>query len=423
MKYRVIKKEQQLESNWSGGKTYELAIFPEGAKYLDRDFLWRLSTANSDREESSFTKLPDYDRILMVLEGDVVLAHGEQRSAHLQPLEQDQFDGAVKTKCFGKLIRDYNLIYVKGARARMELKELRSKASPIEMSADALDAVVSYGVFCLDGYAVVSCGETSEMIRPEEQCVIDFPEGVTDDILIMGEGRCIITEIIMGPAAREAQEGAASADDTAPDSTGPTSGAAAGAGSTDGAASSGGAGSDGDAAGQAKSGCGTEGTAEDTSAFADFKACLWLYFSRNRWSMVMRKEGRSKVYYDRELTEALRKVERRYITLILWLAEIMICCVPVFRWVGLYQGVGALILFTLLHIFVIAPCVYMIFLPRPLCRHMKSIDQLNAAEQAYHKQEISEDPHFDRLMRKYQSDDENYFTDEESPLYRFMKRK
>ncbi|MBQ6370311.1 MAG: HutD family protein, partial [Firmicutes bacterium] len=80
MNFRVIKKEQQKESNWSGGKTYELAIFPEDAKYLDRDFIWRLSTANSDREESSFTKLPDYDRILMVLEGDVVLAHGDVRS-------------------------------------------------------------------------------------------------------------------------------------------------------------------------------------------------------------------------------------------------------------------------------------------------------------------------------------------------------
>ena len=233
MNFRIIKKEQQLESNWSGGKTYELAIFPEGARYLDRDFLWRLSTANSDREESSFTKLPDYDRILMVLEGDVVLAHGEQRSAHLQALEQDQFDGAIKTKCFGKLIRDYNLIYVKGAQARMELKQLRAKASPIEMSAAAMDATVSYGIFCLDGYAVVSCGEVSEMVRPDEQCVIDFPAGVTDDILLMGEGRCIVTEVLMGRTDETAEGSGAKAGADAAGAEGSgnhASAAAAGAG-------------------------------------------------------------------------------------------------------------------------------------------------------------------------------------------------
>ena len=101
MDFRVIKQDQRLESNWSGGKTWELAIYPEGAKYLDRDFLWRLSTADSNRDESSFTKLPDYDRILMVLEGDVVLAHADQRSVHLQALQSDAFDGAVKTRCYG----------------------------------------------------------------------------------------------------------------------------------------------------------------------------------------------------------------------------------------------------------------------------------------------------------------------------------
>ena len=29
MDFRIYKKEQQKESNWSGGKTWELAIFPE----------------------------------------------------------------------------------------------------------------------------------------------------------------------------------------------------------------------------------------------------------------------------------------------------------------------------------------------------------------------------------------------------------
>jgi environmental stress-induced protein Ves len=118
MKKRIYKEENYKTSKWSGGNTRELAIYPANAEYLDRDFLRRLSSADSDLEESSFTKLPDYDRILMVLEGSVVLAHGDERTASLDAFAYDEFDGAVKTKCFGKLIKDYNLIYRKGCKGR-----------------------------------------------------------------------------------------------------------------------------------------------------------------------------------------------------------------------------------------------------------------------------------------------------------------
>ncbi len=403
MDFRVIKKDQQLQSNWSGGKTYELAIFPPEAKYLNRDFLWRLSTANSDREESSFTKLTDYDRILMVLEGDVVLAHADERSVHLKALEQDRFDGGIKTKCFGKLIRDYNLIYAKGAKAQMQLQTLHSKAQVIPMSSEAMDSVASYGIFCLEGYAVVSCGETSEMIRPEEQCVIDFPQGVSCDISVMGEGRCILTEVVMGRVkdAEDPQDGApAGGGPERPDphaKVGPSSRPA------------------GDAPDAASS--------QDTPAFADYKACLKLYFSRNRWSMLLRREGRSKVYYDRALSEALQKIERRYVTIVVWIAGMILCALPALAGLSLYAEAAILVLFTLLHVFLIAPCIYMKALPRPLSAHMKDVDQLNAAEHAYHEEEIRNDPHFEKLMRKYRSDDENYFTDESSPLFRFVEKK
>ena len=119
MKKILITEDKYKMSKWSGGNTREMAIYPGKADYLDRDFIWRLSSADSDLEESSFTKLPDYDRILMVLEGDVVLTYGGERSVSLKAGDQDAFDGAVKTKCFGKLKKDYNLIYRKGSKARM----------------------------------------------------------------------------------------------------------------------------------------------------------------------------------------------------------------------------------------------------------------------------------------------------------------
>ena len=103
MKKRIIKEDQFNISKWSGGTTIETAIFPEKSQYLERDFIWRLSSATVEIEESSFTKLPDYDRVLMVLDGYVVLAFGDERSVALSQYQHASFDGAIKTKCFGPM--------------------------------------------------------------------------------------------------------------------------------------------------------------------------------------------------------------------------------------------------------------------------------------------------------------------------------
>ncbi len=412
---KVYRQKDFLESNWSGGKTLELAIFPEDAKYLDRDFLWRLSTANSDREESSFTKLPDYDRILMVLEGDVVLAHGDVRTAHLAALEQDSFDGAIKTKCFGKLLRDYNLIYRKGCKGRMDLVRLRPKAAPLSMSSEAMDAAVSYGIFCLDGYAVVSCGDESEMVKPGEQAVVNFSGGVTADILLMGEGQSIVTEVIMGKA-ETAEEGGSEA-------SGP---GGAGSGGGSGAAGRGAAGNT--AAGSAATGNTAAGSAAGARPAAseggsDYLTSLRLFFGRNRWAMILRREGRSQVYYDRAMSQALRKLERWYITELSWVLGVILCFVPMAAGLSGKTCLCIAIAFTIVHLLGIVPLIYMSRLPRPFAAHMKRVSELNAAERAFHEEEISEDPHFEKLMSRYKQDDENYFADESSPLYRLVKKK
>lgn len=437
MKLRVYRKEQQIESRWSGGKTLELAIFPEGAKYLDRDFLWRLSTADSDRDESSFTKLPDYDRILMVLEGDVVLVHGEERSAHLQALEQDSFDGAIKTKCFGKLLRDYNLIYIKGALGRMKLMKLKEKASAVPMRSEAAGNTASYGIFCLEGYTVVSCGDSSEMLHPGEQAVVDFKDGVTEDIMVMGEGQCILTEVVM-PVPDHAKAGAAGGDDlTGAGTAGAPKGSAGlskGTSGSSGSAGPSGIAADGSgpagAAGANIPGAGTDETgregdsgAEDSSAFADYLTSLKLYFGRNRWAMIMRREGRARMYYDRALVQAIRKLERWYIAELIWLVGVSLCFLPAFIKGEPVEGVIPAIVFTVIHLLGIVPALYMMTLPRPYSRHMKRVEDLNAAERAYLKEETSEDPRLEKLMNKYRSDDDNYFGDESSPLYRLVRRK
>ena len=49
-------------------------VTSKGAVYADRDFLWRLSSATVELDESDFTPLPAYDRVISTLRGDMVLS-------------------------------------------------------------------------------------------------------------------------------------------------------------------------------------------------------------------------------------------------------------------------------------------------------------------------------------------------------------
>lgn len=85
MKYRIIKPEEYETGVWSGGTTTQLAIYPPGASYADRNFIFRLSSATVDTEQSEFTYLPDYDRWLMIFEGSARLVHSSEREVTINP--------------------------------------------------------------------------------------------------------------------------------------------------------------------------------------------------------------------------------------------------------------------------------------------------------------------------------------------------
>ena len=67
--------EDYVCSVWSGGTTTQLLIAPEGAHYAARDFLWRVSSATVELDESDFTPLPEYERLIATLQGGITLTH------------------------------------------------------------------------------------------------------------------------------------------------------------------------------------------------------------------------------------------------------------------------------------------------------------------------------------------------------------
>lgn len=116
---KVICKSEQKASLWSGGITTQLAIYPETADYQKRDFLWRLSSAQVDVEESEFTHLPGIWRKIMIIEGQMLLEHKGQHRARLQPFEQDSFSGEWTTFSKGK-VKDFNLMMADGCAGELE---------------------------------------------------------------------------------------------------------------------------------------------------------------------------------------------------------------------------------------------------------------------------------------------------------------
>ena len=116
-------KSEYKTSTWSGGKTTELFIYPQNAIYSERDFDFRISTATVELEESEFTLLPSYQRILSVLKGEVTLFVNKQQEVKLKLGEQFSFSGADNITSKGK-IRDFNVIFSPACEATLRCETI-----------------------------------------------------------------------------------------------------------------------------------------------------------------------------------------------------------------------------------------------------------------------------------------------------------
>lgn len=116
---RIIPKTEQKTSNWSGGLTTELFIYPNESSYAERNFDFRLSTATVEIETSEFTPLPNVQRTLLVLEGEMELHHKGHHQTVLGPLDIDRFDGSWETSSKGTCV-DFNLMCLNDTKGTVE---------------------------------------------------------------------------------------------------------------------------------------------------------------------------------------------------------------------------------------------------------------------------------------------------------------
>lgn len=114
MKTSIRSPQHFSTSQWAGGSSTQLYIYPANASYTERNFELRLSTAKVEVGETTFTALPGIHRKLMILEGEISITHEGQYCKHLKPFEVADFSGDWKTTAIGTCT-DFNVM-TKGQR-------------------------------------------------------------------------------------------------------------------------------------------------------------------------------------------------------------------------------------------------------------------------------------------------------------------
>ena len=148
-------------SEWAGGKTAQLAIAPPDALYQSRDFLWRLSSATVELDQSDFTPLPGYTRLISVLEGEMQLFPEGGSPVFLAPFELYSFDGATPILSKGRCT-DFNLMLRKGG-CEGSLQSCRMGPGGSLLCTPAVPSPLRFSrcttaVYCVGGSVSVSAG-------------------------------------------------------------------------------------------------------------------------------------------------------------------------------------------------------------------------------------------------------------------------
>ena len=123
------------KSNWSGGSTTELYIFPKNASYIERNFEVRISTAQVEVEKSNFTSLPGVNRKLMILDGEITISHQNHHSKLLKKYEVDSFKGEWNTSAIGTCT-DFNVMTTTNIHSDLyRIEVIRNSETLIEIDA------------------------------------------------------------------------------------------------------------------------------------------------------------------------------------------------------------------------------------------------------------------------------------------------
>ncbi len=173
MNVEVLNQRQYKVSNWSGGDTTELFLYPKNGSYTERNFIFRVSTATVEEETSLFTKLPGIERKLMVLEGNLRLNHNGEKGKWLTSGDQEAFSGDVDTLSEGK-VTDFNLMMTDKAEGILTDINLPSgEKENIALCKQGAGTCFLVLYLYSPGQITLSDGYTKYLIKEKETVVVE----------------------------------------------------------------------------------------------------------------------------------------------------------------------------------------------------------------------------------------------------------
>ncbi|NGM82433.1 HutD family protein [Paenibacillus sp. 7124] len=168
----MIRADDRKTAQWPGGTTTELAIYPENAEYAERNFIWRISTATMEAEQTSYTHLPGYWRLLMATAGEFDLEHLDRHTSKLKPFEKDSFSGDWTTRCFGTG-EDLNVMLAPGYGGELKavpIEEYTCETLQYETALRNTD--IFECIYCVDGEINISMDEhAATLLKPGDLLV------------------------------------------------------------------------------------------------------------------------------------------------------------------------------------------------------------------------------------------------------------
>lgn len=105
-------------TKWSGGITKQIYIYPSEAIFSNHDFIYRVSSAEVELEQSNFTFFENYTRYILSLDNPLEIVHNNQKALKLEPLQVHEFRGDDETISYGKC-SDFNLMVNKDYQGRI----------------------------------------------------------------------------------------------------------------------------------------------------------------------------------------------------------------------------------------------------------------------------------------------------------------
>jgi uncharacterized protein len=194
MKLELRKKSDHITREWSGGKTTQLIIFPRDASFAERNFQFRLSLATTEVEHSLFTQLPGVFRVIMILDGTLLLEHDMRYRKTLKKFETDNFRGDWTTKAHGK-VTDFNLMTTGSACGSLRGITL-PKGFPETVSLKGTLDIS--GIYVWKG-KVTATGSNKQSLKLEEgDLLMFFAEELSDNIVLKADKDSEIVEARIG---------------------------------------------------------------------------------------------------------------------------------------------------------------------------------------------------------------------------------